>query len=513
LLADRQATAFSELANIKTPSVTLSSIMSSESGSDMDNNEDNEFMLESEDEDDEFSDEEDEVLFGQDEESSSVEEERLRVLYADAEFSDEEDEALFGQDNRVVYFSELRRVKHNDTSGHEYLHLEDIEMSTSAWARVGLFLGNNTHLEMLNMRSCELKVEDLRVLMDGLTRNNSLRKIFLTDNGGIGGAEGMAVVASYVDGNNQLDLLDLMKTDLDEEGLSLIVPALNKSSIQHLILGDNQNIFNSEGNSSLGQLNPPELSLLVLDGSNVGREGCLEVAKVLKNRKQTLEQVNLSFCKIDDEGIQSLAEALKGNDVLEELLLYGNYISSIGWDHIAEAVCNTSSIEATYLSNHTLFSVGSDHSANLTRVLDINSTSASPAVAGRKKVALVHFGGDDEKAQFNLDSIIDLDIRLMPKVLAWVGSECGFFKLHHVVRNWNNPQLFGYPSPDRVRIAELKKEAYNMQVDNDRLRGENKLVRDLKNRNLELEDENVALKARIQSMEGDACRPPKSQRE
>ena len=64
----------------------------------------------------------------------------------DAEFSDEEDEVLFGQDNRVVYFSKLRPVKHNDTSGHEYLHLEDIEMSTSAWARVGLFLGNNTHL-------------------------------------------------------------------------------------------------------------------------------------------------------------------------------------------------------------------------------------------------------------------------------------------------------------------------------------------------------------------------------
>ena len=83
-------------------------------------------------------------------------------------------------------------------------------------------------------------------------------------------------------------------------------------------------------------------------------------------------------------------------------------------------------------------------------------------------MALVQFGGDDEKAQFNLDPIIDLDIRLMPRVLAWVGSECGFYKLHHVVRNWNNPQLFGYPSPDRVRIAELKKEAYNLPADNDR---------------------------------------------
>jgi hypothetical protein len=105
LLADRQATAFSEHANIKTPSVTLSSIKSSESGSDMDSNEDNEFMWESEDE---F-------------ESSSVDE-HLRI--ADAEFSDEEDEVLFGQDNSAVYFTRLLRVKHNDPFGSDYLHLE-----------------------------------------------------------------------------------------------------------------------------------------------------------------------------------------------------------------------------------------------------------------------------------------------------------------------------------------------------------------------------------------------------
>ncbi len=37
--------------------------------------------------------------------------------HADAEFSDEEDEA------RVVYFSKLRRIKHNDPSGHDYLSL------------------------------------------------------------------------------------------------------------------------------------------------------------------------------------------------------------------------------------------------------------------------------------------------------------------------------------------------------------------------------------------------------
>jgi hypothetical protein len=145
---------------------------------------------------------------------------------------------------------------------------------------------------------------------------------------------------------------------LSEEGLSVLVPALNSSSVQRLYLGYNINLT-SEGNSSLGRLNPPELSLLYLDESNIGSEGCLEVAKVLKNRKQTLKEVFLENCKIDDEGIQSLAEALEGNDVLEELHLNDDDdFTSVGWDHIAEAECNTSSIEATYLSNHTLDCVG-----------------------------------------------------------------------------------------------------------------------------------------------------------
>jgi hypothetical protein len=73
--------------------------MSSESGSDGDNSEN----------------------WSEEEESSSSSQEEED--HADDEFSDEEDESLFGQDNRVVYFSQLRRIKHNDPSRHDYLSL------------------------------------------------------------------------------------------------------------------------------------------------------------------------------------------------------------------------------------------------------------------------------------------------------------------------------------------------------------------------------------------------------
>jgi hypothetical protein len=187
--------------------------------------------------------------------------------------------------------------------------------------------------------------------MEGLKRSNSLRKLCLSHNEDIGGAEGMTVVASYVDGNNQLERLILTETGLKEEGLSELVPALDRSSIQHLYLGNIVH-FIREGNSSLGQLNPPQLSLLLLDESNLGREGCLEVAKVLKNRKQTLKELYIESCEIDDEGTMILMEAIDGNDVLHTLFLDDNTdITSVGWDRIAEEVFDESSIEALFLSN------------------------------------------------------------------------------------------------------------------------------------------------------------------
>jgi hypothetical protein len=51
----------------------------------------------------------------------------------------------------------------------------------------------------------------------------------------------------------------LTSTDLSEEGLSVLVPALNISCIQYLILGYKINLTR-EGNLSLGQLNPPQTS-------------------------------------------------------------------------------------------------------------------------------------------------------------------------------------------------------------------------------------------------------------
>ena len=369
---------------------------------------------------------------------------RLRDQIDDANLSDEEDEVLFGREpNGAPFFSGLRTFKYDNPSECQ-ICLEDYdEFSTPAWARLGVFFGNNINLVSLDLTWCWFSAEDLRVLMDGLKRSNSLRKLCLAQNGSIGGAEGMATVASYVDGNNQLERLVLTDTGLKEEGLSELVPALNRSSVQHLYLGNIVH-FIRDGNSSLGQLNPPQLSLLLLDKSNLAREGCLEVAKVLKNRKQTLKKLYLESCEIDDEGIMMLMEAIDGNDVLHTLILDDNTdITSVGWDRIVDEVFDATSIESLFLSNHTLVDVGWRDYYPLS-VLGSNRGDGTITEKGRHKVFGRHFWGELEYAHYNLGLIIDLDVRLMPMVLEWIGRECGYYKLFYTLRNWNLPSLFEY---------------------------------------------------------------------
>ncbi len=74
---------------------------------------------------------------------------------------------------------------------------------------------------------------------------------------------------------------------------------------------------------------------------------------MLKNRKQTLKELYIESCEIDDEGTMILMEAIDGNDVLHSLFLDDNTDNtSVGWDCIAEEVFDESSIEALFLSNH-----------------------------------------------------------------------------------------------------------------------------------------------------------------
>jgi hypothetical protein len=203
----------------------------------------------------------------------------------------------------------------------------------------------------------------------------------------------------------------------------------------------------------------PELEELSLVENELGREGCEALQCLLRNKNTRLKHLSLFRNNFDDGCCRILAEGLKDNCSLETMYIGSNDaserepITSKGWEHFLRMVCDGSSIQRTYLSNHVIHDFGDVDSIRvrptlaissfiplvIREILKINASSVSSARKGRRKVAKVHFNGE-----YNLESLLQMKIKLMPHVIEFIGKECSLQALHHFIRN--TPALFDYYS-------------------------------------------------------------------
>ena len=131
--------------------------------------------------------------------------------------------------------------------------------------------------------------------------------------------------------------------------------------LSSLFLSENS-INTTDGCHELAKLH--YLTTLRLEGNIANSDGCRELAKLLQGCDFNLQDLNLQNNKIDDEGVEILANALQSNKSLAHLDLRGNdEISNQGLVMLLKLMNNISSIKATLQSNHTL--------GNL-KVIDIN---------------------------------------------------------------------------------------------------------------------------------------------
>ena len=124
-------------------------------------------------------------------------------------------------------------------------------------------------------------------------------------------------------------------------------------------------------------------------------------------------------------------------------------------------MCDDESIQSTYTSNHVVHDLGDVDSIRarpaaltissyiplvLQAILAINDSPVSATAKGRRKVAMVHFNGD-----YSIEELLQLDIKLMPRVLEFCGQECSLQGLNNLFRNM--PSLLDYYSPVREEIS------------------------------------------------------------
>ncbi|KAL9187692.1 hypothetical protein ACHAXT_006070 [Thalassiosira profunda] len=260
-------------------------------------------------------------------------------------------------------------------------------------------------------------------------------------------------------------------------------------SLDELCLGNNMFVRYGDWSRTLNlMIEMNFLTSLHLDSNLIGHRGSTALATLLRRKKSKLKYLSLRDNLIDDTCLAIFAEALRGNDTLEYLDVYGSNreISESGWKCVLDLLCDESSIEGTFTSNHTLKYLGGWDFAQicpwigwrLNDMLSFNRQEHSPGrfTPARRKTWFIHFGSDN----FGLQAL-DIDVKLMPRMLTWFTKHmfpCESVRLRTLYRLvLQLPELFGNPSAERVRIgsrvAELESEVEQLKAEIRRLNAKN----------------------------------------
>jgi hypothetical protein len=98
------------------------------------------------------------------------------------------------------------------------------------------------------------------------------------------------------------------------------------------------------------------LQHLTLGGNQIGDVGAEELAEAIKGN--TVRHLDLGGNQIGDVGAEKLAEAIKGNTALENLSLNYNKIGDKGAEKLAEAIKGNTALESLSLSYNKITDVG-----------------------------------------------------------------------------------------------------------------------------------------------------------
>jgi len=357
----------------------------------------------------------------------------------------------------------------------------DSEIGTLGCVELSKFLRNSeSKIHKLQLLNNELDDERMVILSIGLMRSKSMKLLDLRRNSSATAKGWGAFSAILFHPTCTIEKLWLSGVDLNDEGVTYLGEALavNKSA-QYLDLFNNPSITN---------------------------DGWREFFKCMRNPDSSLKELNLSDCRIDDEGVAIIMNALEENTSLKRLSLEHNPITSRGlmtifnsllnsgitvgdlnlrysrigfegltqedWRVLSRALYDKSSIDCTYSSNHTLFSLKLDYFENTENWLDEVWDGI---------VSLLSMNGNPNKAEVARQKILDHHFHylmsiltrpyfrecVLPNALEWIGRSRDirtFSIMFNVVQG--NPTLFDVANEQIIEGAKKRKlSAYPLHHD------------------------------------------------
>ncbi|MDR3577938.1 MAG: hypothetical protein P4L50_29080, partial [Anaerolineaceae bacterium] len=187
-------------------------------------------------------------------------------------------------------------------------------------------IAGSRSLEELSIISSCLDGPGIEALSEGIMQNNSLKKIDLHDNDGVGAAISPMLEAIL---HLNLTVLSLRSCGIGEEGGKAVgkFVALS-SSLRHLDVCANRIHADVAKEISMGVAQSGSLEQLWLSLNDLGDEGAKSVAEWVIEKSKTVQWLCISNNGVGAEGAKAIAKAIV--DAGKETALMGIYVGDMG---------------------------------------------------------------------------------------------------------------------------------------------------------------------------------------
>jgi hypothetical protein len=239
--------------------------------------------------------------------------------------------------------------------------------------------------------------------------------------------------------------------NVDDDGVSCIGDALSvNKSLKYLNLNWNEEITLEGWQGFASSLNAPNNTLqqIIVSQCRIDDEGARVIVTALAE-KTSVNVLDMRDNSITSAGLTSIFTVLLQNKPsLEKLILDDNEIrvedlTDTDWSVLSLALCDSSSINSTYSSNHNFHTLQIWNNnreegipEDIVTLLRMNKNDDKAEVA-HQKILKHHFSGGDAGM-----GSTGVPKTLLPSVIEWMGRyKHGYSAIHNLVRGM--PTLFG----------------------------------------------------------------------
>ena len=198
----------------------------------------------------------------------------------------------------------------------------NITVTGIGYMALGESLKRNRGLKTLNISDCDIDDQGMKSLASALEMNGSLEELYLSWNRAVT-CIGLMALGESLKRNRGLKTLHISHCGIDDQGMKSLASAL-------------------ETNGSLEWLN-------LRENDAVTGIGLMALGESLKSNRG-LKSLDISYCSIDDQGMESLASVLETNGSLEWLNLRANdAVTVIGLMALGESLKSNGALKTLYL--------------------------------------------------------------------------------------------------------------------------------------------------------------------